>query len=72
MRQSKYSETQIVSILKQADAGCPLNDIWRTYGISSALQSYNKERAHDALAGLPTAMYRAHLEARSSPLAVSR
>jgi len=35
------------------------------------LQSYNEERPHDALAGLPPATYRAHLEARRSPLAVS-
>ncbi|BCA54081.1 hypothetical protein W02_12210 [Nitrospira sp. KM1] len=35
------------------------------------LQSYNEERPHDALAGLPPATYRANLEARSSPLAVS-
>ena len=35
------------------------------------LQSYNEERPHDALAGLPPATYRAQLEARSSPLALS-
>ncbi len=35
------------------------------------LQSDNEERPHDALAGLPPATYRANLEARSSPLAVS-
>ncbi len=35
------------------------------------LQSYNEERPHDALAGLPPATYRAQLEARSSPLIVS-
>ncbi len=35
MRQSKFTETQIVSILKEADAGRPVNEIWRTYGISS-------------------------------------
>lgn len=35
------------------------------------LQSYNDERPHDALAGLPPATYRANLEARNSPLAVS-
>ena len=32
------------------------------------LQSYNEERPHDALAGVPPAMYRANLEARSSPI----
>lgn len=36
------------------------------------LQSYNEERPHDALAGLPPATYRAQLETRSSPVAVSR
>jgi putative transposase len=36
MRQSKFTETPIVSILKEADDGRPINEIWRTYGISSA------------------------------------
>lgn len=36
MRQSKFTETQIVSRLKEADAGRPVNEIWRHYGISSA------------------------------------
>jgi putative transposase len=36
MRQSKFTETQIISILKEADAGRPVNEIWRSYGISSA------------------------------------
>lgn len=35
------------------------------------VQSYNEERPHDAVAGRPPATYRAQLEARSSPLAVS-
>ena len=35
------------------------------------LQSYNEERPHDALAGLPPAVYRANLEARNSPLPLS-
>ena len=40
--------------------------------ISSAwLQTYNEERPHEALAGLPPAAYRARLEARNSPLGVS-
>ena len=30
MRQSKFSETQIVSILNEADAGRPVTEIWRT------------------------------------------
>lgn len=36
------------------------------------LQCYNNERSHDALAGLPPALYRAQLEVRNSPLTVSR
>jgi putative transposase len=36
--------------------------------ISAAwLQSYNEERPHDALAGLPPARYRAQLEVTSPP-----
>lgn len=35
-RRSTGTETQIVSILKEADAGCPVNELWRQPGISSA------------------------------------
>jgi putative transposase len=35
------------------------------------LQCYNEERPHDTLGGIPPAMYRAQLEARTSPLEVS-
>lgn len=36
MRTSKFTETQIVSILKQADAGVPVKDICRQASISTA------------------------------------
>jgi len=36
MKSSKFTETQIVSILKQADAGIPVKDICRQAGISAA------------------------------------
>ena len=43
MRQSKFTETQIVSILKEADAGQAVTELWRQYGISSA--TYYKWKA---------------------------
>jgi len=36
MRTSKFSETQIVAILKEADAGARVEDVCRKYGISDA------------------------------------
>lgn len=43
MRKSKYSEHQVVQLLKEADAGVPVNEVWRKYGISSA--TYYKWKA---------------------------
>ena len=36
MRKSKFSETQIVGILKDAESGVAVNDLLRTHGISRA------------------------------------
>lgn len=36
MKKSRFSETQIVSILNEADAGVPVKDICRKHGISDA------------------------------------
>jgi len=36
MKRSKFSETQIVSILKEADTGLKVDDICRKHGVSPA------------------------------------
>jgi len=36
MRKSKFSESQIVGILKEAEAGVPVADLLRQYGVSKA------------------------------------
>ena len=34
MRKSKFSETQIVGILKDAESGVPVDSLLRKYGVS--------------------------------------
>ena len=36
MRKSKFSESQIVSILKDAESGVPVTDLTRKHGVSKA------------------------------------
>ena len=37
MRKSRYSDSQIMAILKQAEAGTPVRALCREHGMSSAL-----------------------------------
>ena len=37
MRKSRYSDSQILAILKQAEAGAPVPELCREHGMSSAL-----------------------------------
>ena len=43
MKTSRYSDPQILSILRQADGGVPVTDLCREHGMSSA--SFYKWRA---------------------------
>jgi putative transposase len=43
MKRVRFTESQIVGILKEADAGLPVGDLIRNHGISSA--SYYKWKA---------------------------
>jgi len=36
MKESRFTDSQIVAILKQAEAGTPVADLCREYGMSSA------------------------------------
>ncbi len=38
MKKSKYSGNQIVSILKQAEAGQPVKEVWRKYRVWPGIQ----------------------------------
>ena len=48
MRKSRYTETQIVSILKKADAGMSIKELCRKHGISDATY-YNRKSKYGGI-----------------------
>ena len=50
MRKSKFSETQIVEILKDAESGIPVADLLRKHGITAMLERALTSSANDQCA----------------------
>ena len=66
MRKSKFSESQIVGILKEADAGVPVANLLRKHGLSKA--TFFKWRSKYAGASLADVKRLRELEAENAKL----
>ena len=66
MKRSKFSDSQIISILKQGETGLPVPDICREHGISSA--TFYKWRAKYGGLDVPMMSRLKELEAENSRL----
>jgi putative transposase len=66
MKKSKFTDAQILSILKQAEAGTPVGDLCREHGLSSA--SFYKWRAKFGGMDLPMMTRLKELEAENTRL----
>jgi putative transposase len=66
MRKSKFSESQIVGILKEAEAGIPVADLVRRHAVSKA--TFFKWRSKYAGASVPDVKRLRELEAENAKL----
>jgi len=66
MKKSKFSDSQIMSILKQAEAGMPVAELCREHGMSSA--TFYKWRSKYGGMKLPMMTRLKELEAENSRL----
>jgi putative transposase len=66
MRTSKFSESQIVAMLKEAEAGVPVADLLRKHGVSKA--TFFKWRNKYAGASIPDVKRLRELEAENAKL----
>jgi putative transposase len=66
MRNSKFTETQIVAILQEADAGIPVKEVCRKHGISSP--TYYKWKAKYGGLGVSELKRMKELEAENAKL----
>lgn len=66
MKKSKFSDSQILSILKQAETGCSVPDLCREHGISNA--TFYKWRAKYGGMDAPMMNRLKELEAENSRL----
>ena len=51
MKNGRYSDAQIMAVLKQAEGGVPVSELCREHGMSSA--SFYKWRAKFGVSGAP-------------------